>query len=487
MKTFNILLFVIIVKIGFSQADYTTIEIQARKKLFSLKFSEAENLLKTSKTINSNYLLCYSNFLQNLLIGGTENYSKFEKQFDLSSKFIEKADNDSLKYSYLSEINLQNSIIKLLNRDFISGAYSFVKSYGYFKDAENTNQKSLLNLKLSALYNIIGGITPDKGKVFLSAIGLKGNIAEGLSQMHNYVIETEKNNIYYTEAFIMNKLIIAFMKEDVGSVEIPISKFNIENNTLYIFSKIMIDYKEHNYANINKNVNLLSKQNITELPFLYYILGVANSINNQEKAIKNLSFFLYKNKSKHFIKATNWQLARIAILQNNEANFNTYKQKTLELGSAFTDADKQALAEAEINKKPNIVLLKARLLFDAGEYAQAKSVLLKKENKEIIKTNDEYVEFFYRLARVYYEENKLENAKKYYKIVVDKKTVKERYFAPYSALQLGIIYEKEHNLNEAKKYYKIALEINTGEYKNSIKHKAKSRLENLTRIIHKTQ
>jgi len=479
LKILNVLLFVIIVSVGFSQANYTDIEIQARQKIFNLKFSEAENLLKESKTSSSNYLLCYKSFLQNLLIGGVDNYTKFEKQFAISSKFIEKAEDDSLKFSYLSEINLQNSIIKLLNRDFISGAISFIKSYGYFKDSKKKYPKSFFNLKLSALYNIIGGITPDKGKVFLSTIGLKGNISKGLSQMNSYVKKTEQNKIYYTEAFIMNKLIVAFMKEDVGKIEIPKSKNKIEFNSLYIFSQIMIEYKEHNYTNINKNINLLSKYNITELPYLYYILGVVNSIKDKEKAIKNLEVFLVKNKSKHFIKASNWQLARIAILQNNEADFNKYKQNTLELGSAFTDADKQAFAEAEITEKPNVVLLKARLLFDAGEYLQAKNILLKKENKSIIKTNDELSEFFYRLARIYYEENKIERAKKYYKLVVEKEAVSERYFAPYSALQLGIIYENENNLEEAKKYYTIALEINNGEYKNSIKHKAKSRLDNL--------
>lgn len=470
---------VIIANVGFSQANYTDIEKQARQKIFSLKFSEAEELLKESNTSTSNYLLCYKNFLQNLLIGGTDNYTRFEKQFNLSSKFIEKAEDNSLKFSYLSEINLQNAIIKLLNRDFISGAVSFIKSYSYYTDSENKYPKSFYNLKLSALYNIIGGITPDKGKVFLSAIGLKGDISKGLSQMNSYVIKAEKKPLYYNEAYVMNMLIVAFMKEDVGKVRIPKLKHKIETNYLYIFSKIMIEYKEHNYTNINKNVNLLSKQNITELPYLYYISGVVNSINNKEKAIRNLKIFLVKSKSKHFIKASNWQLARISILQNNKKDFIKYKQNTLEFGSAFTEADKQAFAEASLEQMPNIVLLKARLLFDAGKYTQAKSVLLKKENKSIIKTNEEYVEFFYRLARIYFEENNLEKAKKYYKLVVNKQEVSERYFAPYSALQLGIIYEDEKNYIEAKKYYKIALEINKGEYKNSIKHKAKSRLENL--------
>jgi len=479
LKILNVLLLVIITNFSFSQSGYTDIEIQARQKIFSLKFNEAENILKDNKTATSNYLLCYENFLQNLLIGGTDNYSKFEKQFNVSSKFIEKAEDDSLKLSYLSEINLQNAIIKLLNRDFISGAVSFIKSYGYFKDSEKKYPKSFYNLKLNALYNIIGGITPDKGKVFLSAIGLHGDISKGLSQMNSYVLKTEKKPLYYSEAFIMNMLIVAFMKEDVGNIQIPKLSHKIENNSLFIFSKIMIDYKEHKYFDINNNINLLSQQNITELPYVYYILGIINSINNKEKAIKNLKVFLIKNKSKHFIKASNWQLARIAVLQNNESDFVKYKQNTLELGSAFTEADKQALAEASLKHKPNIVLLKARLLFDAGEYAQAKSVLLKKENKTIIKTNEEYVEFFYRLARLYFEESDITKAKKYYKLVVDKQEVSERYFAPYSALQLGIIYEDEKNYIKAKKYYNIALEINTGEYKNSIKHKANSRLENL--------
>jgi len=478
-KIFLLVLLIVASNIGFSQKKYTDIENQARVKLFNLKFNEVNNLLSNSKSSTSYYLMSYNLFLQNLLVGGASNFNKFEKQFEISSEYIEKTADDSLKYVYLSELYLQNSVLKLMNRDFFSGAMSFIKSYGLFKDAEKKYPNSFYNIKLSALYNIIGGITPDKGKMFLSTIGLKGNIAKGLKQMNSYVKKSERNKNYYSEAYIMNKLIVAFMKEDVGEIKLPNPKNNIEFNSLNIFTDIMIEYKEHNYTNINKNVNILSKQNITELPYLYYIIGVVNSINNTKKASLNLKTFLKKNKSKHFVKATNWQLARLAVLNNDTIRFKKYQKLTIEDGTSFTEADKQADAESQLKTMPNRIFLKARLLFDAGKYKQAKVVLLDKENKTLLKTNDEYAEFFYRLARIYSMLNDNEKAKKYFKLVIDKQKLSERYFAPYSALQLGIIYENENNRVEAKKFYNIAIEINNGEYKNSIKHKAKSRLKKL--------
>lgn len=483
MKTYlNKIIVIVLIIISFNvfaQNNYNLIEKQARKNLFNLKFSKSTELLINSKSKTSYYLISYNLFLQNLLIGGDENYKKFEKQFKISSEFIENSKDDSLKLPYLSEIYLQNAIIKLLNRDFISGALSFIESFGYFKNAEENYPKSFYNLKLSALFNIIAGITPDKGKIFLSAVGLNGDIKLGIEQMNSYVLKSEKRPIYHTEAYIINKLIISYLKEDVGNINLKNLKNNLELNSLNIFSNILIEYKEHNYSNTNNDINKLRKQNISGIPYLYYLSGIINSATNSEKANKNLKLFLSKNKSKHFIKSTYWQLARIAILQNNIEMFNLYKVNTIEKGSAFTDADKQAFAEAKLPEIPNKLLLKSRLLFDAGNYLEAKTILLKKENKKLLKTNDEITEFFYRLARIYYALEDYEKAKKYYKLVLKKQLNSKRYFAPYSALQLGIIYDNENNKIEAKKYYEIAIEINNGEYKNSIKHKAESRLKDL--------
>lgn len=478
-RNFLFLLLLVSSNLVLSQYNYTKLEKQAREKIFELKFNEVSTLLEKTQSSNSLYLLSYNIFIKNLIVGGEANYIEFENQFDISYTFIKKIKGDSVKNIYLAELLLQNSIIKLLNRDFISGAINFIESYGYFKDARKLYPNSITTLKLTALYNIIAGITPDKGKVFLSTIGLKGDINIGMKQMNSFVNKAEKTRLFYTEAFIINKLVSAFMKEDVGVVELPLPKYNIQQNSLNIFSDIIIDYKEHNYTNINKNILLLADKKTGELPYLYYLIGVVNSIENTNESVKNLNVFIDKNKSKHFVKATYWQLARIAILQNDTLSFNKNKLLTLKQGVAFTEADKQAVAEAELEQMPNVILLKARLYFDAGNYRQSKQLLLSKNNKNKFKTTDEYAEFFYRLARTYYMLNDTANAIKYYKLVLEKNIKSNRYFVPYSALQLGIIYEEELNITKAKYFYNIALELNNGEYKNSIKHKAKSRLAKL--------
>ena len=186
-----IVIFIIISNYGFSQTNYTKTEKIARNKIFDLKFNQVPKILKNNKSKTTYYLLCYNEFLKNILIGGSDNYKSFENQFDISSKNISKSVSDSLKYIYLSEIYLQNAIVKLLNKDFISGGMSFIESFGYFKDARKKYPKSYYNIKLSALYNIIAGITPDKAKFFLKTIGLNGNILLGVKQMKIY-FQTEK-------------------------------------------------------------------------------------------------------------------------------------------------------------------------------------------------------------------------------------------------------------------------------------------------------
>ncbi len=148
------------------------------------------------------------------------------------------------------------------------------------------------------------------------------------------------------------------------------------------------------------------------------------------------------------------------------------------MGSEELENDQQALTEANLNKPPDIFLLKARLLFDGGYYTEALAEL-GNFNKDKSASPREMLEFTYRLARIYDKSGNTKKAVEYYMQTLEKGADYPYYFAANSALQLGNIYEASGNTDKARYYYKKCLNLNYEEYRSGISQKAKAGLSAL--------
>lgn len=459
-------------------SNYNKNTLKARELIFNFQFIDAKNILDNDKTAISFYLKSYSFFIQNLLIGGDNNYKKFTNNFDdIVDKLNDLEDNDKQKNLLLSEVYLQSSILELMNKDFISGSLHFVKSYGFLEDQIKQYPNLKENKKLIGLYKIIAGITPDQGKKFLKMIGLEGNILDGYKDLNEYLINTQQKKDFYIEAYSLNLLIHTFLKENLGNKDFKFHLVNKEKNLKnpsVLFSNILKNYKFGQINLLQSNIKTLNKN----IPILYYFLGVSQTTKNTKQASVNLLKYISKTKNKNFIKASYWQLARISVLTSDNSSFEKYKDLTILKGVSFTAADNQALNEASEELKPNKILLKARLLFDAQKYNEA-LVLLKKYKLENFKTNEEKAEYYYRLGRIEYEKENYGNSKIYFSKVLKNYIDVNKYYIPYSALELAYIYQKEKNIKKQEIFFKKALELNKSEYQNSIKQKANSGLKQL--------
>ena len=472
-------IFLIFISNSYSvNSNYNKQTIQARELIFDFKFKEANLILNKDDSPISFYLQSYSIFLENLLIGGEKNFNNFESNLDLTiDKLKEIEEKDSLKNILISEVYLQSAIVKLMNRDFISGSFHFIKSHNYFSDSEDMFPNLLHNKKLSGLYKIIAGITPDKGKKFLEMIGLEGDLKDGFSDLNSYMQYAENKDYLYVESFALHKLVSVFFKEDLQIKSISKCKNNFSNNSALLFTEILKNYKFGEFNNLIINAEKLSEiNNKKEIPILYYFSGIASTTINYKTSISYLFKYISTTKNKNFIKASNWQLARIYLLNNNAEQFNKFKQLTIEQGTDFTSADKQAVQEAEELTKPNTVLLKVRLLFDAQKYDKAYTLLM--NNKiNTFNTNKEKAEYLYRLGRIEYKRENYTQAKINFLTVLKDYRYVEKYFIPYSSLELAYIFKEEKNIEKQKYYLELALYLNKYGYSNSIKQKANNALK----------
>jgi predicted negative regulator of RcsB-dependent stress response len=480
LKKYFLLILILFVNYSFSNnSNYNKNTLKARELIFDFKFNDAKLILEKENSPISYYLKSYSFFLQNILIGGEEKYNIYKKYFnDINDNLDKIDDNDSLKYLLKSEVYLQYSIVQLLNKDFISGSYHFVKSYNLYAESREKFTNLEQNKKLSGLFKIIAGITPEQGKKFIELIGLEGNINQGYKELNEYFLLVNTNKNLYVEAYTLNKLVFTFLKEDLG-----LDKFNLrlkegyKNNSSVLFTDILQNYKFGNNDKLQINYNKLKEKNLIEIPLIYYYLGINSTLTNTNQSIVYLYKYLKITKSKHFIKSSYWQLARISILKDKKENYNKLKEFTLSLGENFTEADKLSEYEAKSDIIPNKYLLKARLYFDSNNFSQA-LVELNKINLE--KFDDtQKAEYYYRLGRIQYKMRNYNNAKTNFTLVLKQYLKVEKYYIPYSALQIAYIFKIENNTEKQKEFYKLALKLNKFEYQNSIKHKSKSGLKNL--------
>jgi tetratricopeptide (TPR) repeat protein len=215
-------------------------------------------------------------------------------------------------------------------------------------------------------------------------------------------------------------------------------------------------------------------------PFYYFLSGELKT-NIQLNGEEDLKYFLKVYRGKNYIKSTWLKLGWNYLLKYDTLSYRKCIKNTKEMGVKWIEADINAQFEAEMAEIPNIILLKARLLFDGGLFAQSRDVLSKEETLKSLKTTHHRLEYIYRLARVNHSLNEIAIAKRYYKQVVQLGKDFPYYYAANSALQLGKIYEAENDLPNAKKYYEACLSLNKYNYATSVEIKADEGLRRINR------
>ena len=149
------------------------------------------------------------------------------------------------------------------------------------------------------------------------------------------------------------------------------------------------------------------------------------------------------------------------------------------MGSIETDADKQALKEAQSGRWPNELLLRARLLDDGGYYVRALQLFSGKTASSFSDPTD-LLEYYYRTGRIYDALNRTDEAMKAYEEALRLGENRREYYGARASLQIGYIYEIRGDKKGALLYFRKVLEMKSHDYKNALDQKAKAGIERCT-------
>jgi hypothetical protein len=464
----------------------------AYEDILSLRFEAANQFLTTEKNANpgNQYVAYLENYEDFLSVFISEDEGLYELYLDKKNGRIdllkEIGDKSPYKKYLLGNVFMQSAFIEIKFADYLAAALDFNRAYRLIEDNIKEFPGFLPNQISMGVLSIMVGLVPENYRWFLNLLSMEGSVQEG----RNSLLKAYETSLSDPKYAYLRKETLFYL----GFVDLNINPHQENNEQLLLAVQqtsnpgLLLTYLEINMLmkTGQNDAALLHFQNLGNLSayFPFYYLNYLQG----ECCLRKLDFgtanIFYKKfgkefKGKNYLKDAKRKQAWVALLQGDTANYFILIKEVPKTGNLDVDIDKEAEKESESGGIPEINLLKARLLFDGGYYAEAKNILLKTKKESL--TLPQQVELTYRIARIGQECGNLNEAKLYYEQTILKGKNLDKYYAGNSALKLGEIYEQEGNLEKAEEYYSTCLKMTFEEYEASIHSKAKAGLERVSK------
>lgn len=460
---------------------------EAQKNIASLKLDAGKVWVETEKKANPNnaaaYLFeNYIDFYRILCLQKESDFKLFEKAKGVRIEAIKNIDdNNPYKLYAQAEIYLQSAFLKGMFQEYVSAALDFRSCYQLLEKNQKKFPQFITNKKDLGILQAILGTIPDSYQFIINIAGMKGDLNNGLTLLKEYTDKADDKEIlmerknaqhFYTSFYLM----VMNNKQEAWKLT---EKYTSDHKT-NLMSTCIRSFAAKATNRMDECIEILvNRPNTNEyvsFPYLEMMLGSALLCKLDYSASIHFKRFVANNKDVNDNKEAYVKLAWCAWLKGDTNNYLLYSKIARNISDK---GEKNKLASSGGKDHfPETTLLKARLLFDGGYYAQAEEVMLSKPFNSFT-TELERVEYTYRLGRIYQESNKLSKAIENYELTVKTNFKENEFMAANSCLQLGYIYEKLNFKQLAKTYFNKVSEYKNAEYKSSLQQKAKAALQKL--------
>lgn len=467
--------------------------LAAYNEILSLRFDNARIYIEKEKHINPDnnvpYLLDnYIAFLTLLINEQEDAFKRLKKERKHIFDRLDEGDERSPYYRYsLAQANLQWALVRAKFREYVPALQEINRAYRLLEENQEEFPEFKPNLiNLGILHSLIGTI-PENLEWIKNILGVEGTISQGVNELFT-ALEASLNDPEYAHLkaeclFCLSFIQLNLTKDKSKALEYAgyfEEDFDLSSNPLVIYALSRI-YMNNGMNDKAIEVLLMNPQGEEYFRFLFidYITGLAKLYRQEKDALIYLLSFALNFKGENYIKAAYQKISWYYLTRGDTIKYKNYMDKILEEGNTLVDADKQAEREAKRGVIPNVVLLKARLLFDGGYHRQAAEELTREKNGSFLADSRDSLEYTYRLGRIYHEWGEQDKAIAYYMQTIEMGSQSEYYYAANAALKLGIIYENRSDYEKAAFFFRAAQSMNNKEYKNSIDQKAKAGLNRL--------
>ena len=461
--------------------------IKAYQACSRFQINQAEDFIQLEKKVNPNngfiYLIAnYSDFLKVFIEDDPLEYRKALARRSQRIKNLEIYDKSSPYYRYcLAEIYLQWSFLRFKQGELLKAANELQKANSLLIENSKFHPDFILNKKGLAIVHILAGSIPENLQWIANFAGIHGNAYQGEREINEVITFCRKTP---SIRFLMPEML--FFKQmlkinimDQSSLQ-PISSgidSVYKNEPIIQYIDILLAQKTQHASEVIKRIEKFpSQDNGISFCFMHYLK--AEALMNLNRPIENgFQQFLNCSKGKHFKHAAIRRIAWQYLLDGNTVEYQINMKRIIALGDGKTEEDKQALQEATSNQIPDTNLLRARLLFDGGDFKQSITRLLSlpMKGRNLGFTSERA----YRLGRSYQMLNKNDEAISWFSIAISSGANLQEYFAASAAYNAGKIFLAQGKLQDAKMMFVRVSKFPNHPYKNSLDAKAKTALKKL--------
>ncbi len=480
------ILFLLLFLPGFSQAadfEWTPRVQQAYLDIFKLKLNKGRQELAPELKTNgvALYLDDYADMLALLLTEDRKAYESMEKNGEKRLQQLEDMDEDSPWNRCLrAEIRLHWAFVKIKFGKEVPGAWDIIKAYKLLDENARRFPQFTYNKKALGMLHVLIGSTPESYRWVTKLLGLRGNIQQGLQEIHSV---TQKEPLFRTEAQLIEYLMQGYVLRLSGREVTDFQKYlaqNSDNLLIQFFGNSILMKEGHGEAALALAQNRPTSPEYLDIPFFDYHIGeILLQKGQYANATAAFQQFLKQHPAGNFVKDATYKEYLCYALAGDEAKARIQYKRVKTLGQAHNEADKSAQKACNVAYQPltdtQKLVLKARFAGDGGYYETALQNLKNTSEAQFSQPYDR-TEYNYRKARIYHRMNDFVTAIPLYERAIALGEGQNWHFAPSSCLQLGYIFQLRNDKAKAKSYFEKAISFKKHEYKNSVDGKAKAAL-----------
>jgi tetratricopeptide (TPR) repeat protein len=486
LKSFLVLILIILALRADAEKvyDFNSTCQQAFQEITKLKLAKGAALIEKAKQQNPENLIpiLLEDYIDFFILFFNENPTEFNQlnpHFAQRLSLLEEGPKNAPFYNFcLSTVRIHKAAVAIKFGQTWSAGWDFRKAYLLLKENQKKHPDFLPNQLMSGALLAAIGTIPSSYKWIASVFGLKGSINEGMAMVRNFTYSNDPwAKIFANEsAFVYGYLMFYIEnKKDEALAFVQQKKLDLVHNHLhcYMAANLAINNKQTAYAG-TVILNRDPSPDYLKTAIWDFEIGFVKLYHLElNEAILHLEAFQRDFKGKFYVKDAYNKLSWAYYLQGNQPAASASRNKILTTGALDTDADKKAQKDAKTSIWPNRLLLKARLLSDGGFHKEALQVLYGKSIEQFTSQEDG-LEFAYRVARIYDDLGRKDEAIKFYQTAILLGEHSKEYYAARAALQIAQIYEDRGQIAMAISFYQKCLDMDDHEYKDSLDQRAKS-------------
>lgn len=456
----------------------------AYKEIIKLKLNHGQELIVKARNENAGNLIPellegYIDFFVLFFNEDTAEYRVRKENFDKRLAAFDSGPHNNRFYRYCKGLTyLQRAAVKIKFGERYSAGWDFKKANSQIKENRTAYPSFQPNKMLYGPLQVVIGTVPEGYKWITSLFGMKGSINEGMQLIRSFINSNDDlAKLFADEATFYYCYLMFYIENKPDEVFdlIRSKKLDIVNNHLfaYLTSNLAINSKQTEYARqVIQGRNMSPEYMETaawdfEMGYVkFHKLQLGDAIYSFQKFIDNF-------KGQFYVKDVLQKLSWAYYLKGNKEEAEKYRLLILRKGNTESDADKKAYRDAKKGLWPDEILLKARILNDGGYQKEALAILKEKTIDDYVKP-EEKLEYAYRMARIYDDMGKDDEAIKFYEMAIKLGKDRTEYYAARAALQIGFIYERRNQKTLAIASFQQCLNMGDHEYKDSLDQRAKS-------------